>query len=72
MNDNKKTIWVTAVIVLGVVVVVGLIVGAVLYGTQTNGDRGHAERMACIEGGGTVIEVLGGGTLCIRLEGSLE
>lgn len=64
--EARATIWQYVLVTFGIVAGIGILVGAVAWGLESSAKRGSAERLACVQSGGTVVETTSG-QLCLRL-----
>lgn len=60
---RAETIQAVAIAV-GIIATIGIVIGGIVYSVEGNSDREHAERIACVENGGTVVDTASG-LLCV-------
>ena len=58
---DEATTW-----VIGIVVIIGIIVGGVVYGVKTSNDKYYEAMNLCVSSGGSWIPSNGNSGACIR------
>lgn len=71
-RDTRVQIWQAVSIALGIIFVLAIVAGGLVYSVEQSSKRSTTERLECIKSGGTMVDIKAGRPLCLKLEGGTD